>query len=992
MAMFTSSSLALPKSQALIDLKHSRWTIESGAPPGIQALAQGDDGYLLIGSWRGLVRFDGLSFESVAPPPDVIERSDEITALKTLPNGQTWVGYRSGDLAVYANGRLSPLAVPRNSGSVRHIEQDRDGDVWILRAYRQGEILRLHQGRWDRIDQAWGLPKKYISRVLCARDGTVWVATIDGLYYRPPGARRFVRSSQPVNIDADIGEDREGRIWLYDGRGVRRLPGLSESPAGLARATYPSPVADSPSFQMLFDRGGGIWGTAQSGGLFRFRRLADQDHRAGFAPEVYRAADGLTSDIAGPMIEDREGNLWVATTAGLDRFRGARAVLERGVPPASAFAYSLLSARDGSVYASDTDSYYRIVRGGAPRKILGKVNPLFMCEGRAGELWLGTAEGLRRYKDGKLTRDTMPDLHPSDGILDCAVDHLGALWIAAGDIGLFRRGADGRWTPYPLKDPEHQLYAAIKPDARGRILLQYRAPLVQRIDFPVVSTVWADAGAQLGRLLSTEQFGEDIYIIAQKGIVRVRGGRAVVIRRADYPQLQFITGMARSRGQTWLMSATGVLHLPTNAFDAAFDRPGSPLRFSMIGMEDGLPGRATLGGQYHAVAGADGRLWFVTREGLARVDPREIVLNRLPPAVTILALSADGRRYDSQSPIELAKGARNIEIAYTATGLTNAGRTQFRYRLEGVDKSWIDAGARRSAFYTNLSPGTYRFQVAAANEDGVWNEQGATLAFKIPPTFLQSALFKTLCALAVLTLLGLAYTLRVRAIASKLRAAASAKLTERERIARELHDTLLQAVQGLIMRLQNLAYDLPQQQPQRQTLELELDRAEDILRDGRDRLRDLRTKRSADALEDIVREIAVRQGFGSEVEISITTNGKPRPLSEPAAQDVVGVANEALFNAWKHARASRVLVSIGFGARALSLRVSDNGIGLPARGTRVASAKGGFGIDGMRERARKLGGVLTVRGASPGGTDVELTVPAGVAYLKIKRSMGPEPI
>jgi signal transduction histidine kinase/ligand-binding sensor domain-containing protein len=985
MAMFTSSSFALPKSQALADLKHSRWTVETGAPPGIQALAQAGDGYLLIGSWRGLFRFDGLSFEGVPAPRDAIDRSDEISALKTLPNGETWVGYRSGDLAIYSGGRLSPLSVPRNPGSIRQIEQDREGSVWIVRAHRQGEILRLRQGHWDRIDQSWGLSKQFIFRVLCARDGTVWVSMMDGLYYRPPGARRFLRSPQPVTIGADLAEDGEGRIWLYDGRGVRRLPVRPETFAGPIKAAYPSPVAESTRFRMLFDRDGGIWATAQSGGVFRFRRFAGREGPSASAPEVYRAADGLTSDIAGPMIQDREGNLWVASTAGLDRFRGARAVLERGVPPASAFAYSLLPARDGSVYANDSDSFYQIPPGGTLRKILGKVNPLFLCEGHEGELWLGTADGLRRYKDGRLTRDAMPDLYPTDGVLDCAMDHLGNLWIAAGDIGLFRRGPKGGWTPYPLKDPEHQLYAAIKPDVRGRILLQYRGPLVQRIDFPIVSTVWADAGAKLGRLLSTEQDGEDLYVIAQNGLVRVRGGRAAVIRRADYPQLQMITGMARSHGQTWLMSATGVLHAPSAQFDAAFDRPGSPLRFSVIGMEDGLPGTAMLGGQYHAAAGADGRIWFVTREGLARVDPREIALNPLPPPVKILSLTADKTRYDSPSRLELAKGARNIEIDYTGIGLTNAGRVRFRYRLDGVDKGWMEVGARRSAFYTNLSPGTYRFQVTAANEDGVWNERGASLDFKIPPTFLQSALFKGLCAVAALAMLWLVYALRVRAIAGRLRATASAKLTERERIARELHDTLLQAVQGLIMRLQNLADDLPRQQPQRQTLELELDRAEDILRDGRGRLRDLRTARSHDAMEDWVREIAVRQGFGPEVEISITTTGKARPLSDAVAQEAVGVANEALFNAWRHAQASRVEVSIGFGARVFSLRVTDNGVGLPATRSTAEGVNGGFGIAGMRERARKLGGALIVQPAPLGGTDVQLTVPASAAYSKAKR-------
>jgi signal transduction histidine kinase len=606
-------------------------------------------------------------------------------------------------------------------------------------------------------------------------------------------------------------------------------------------------------------------------------------------------------------------------------------------------------------------------------------------------MWLGTYKDvsfqLGRYRNGRIRFEPMP-LPSGDGsLVDCAVDYEGNVWIAMGDVGLFQRAPQGSWSRFPVADPEHDVYTAILPDARGRILLAYRGSMVKRIDFPDFSTIWNAPGASFGRLQWLARDGEDIYLIGQNGIARVRGNDTVVVSRTKYPELRGITGMARSHGHVWLMSAAGVLRASAAEFARAFDQPGSLLRFSVLDMKDGLPGTAMLGGQYHAVAGGDGRLWFVTREGLARVDPGEIRLNQMPPPVMIEAVTADGRREENPGNLRMARGVSSLELDYTALSLTAPERVRFRYRLEGVDDKWVDAGARREAFYTSLAPGRYSFHVIAANEDGVWNNEGARLELESPPTFVQSLPFRIACAVAVLALLWLLYSLRLRTIAGRLHMAASARLNERERIARELHDTLLQGFQGLTLLLQAIARRVESEPEKVQRLiEQALERADSVLEEGRDRVKDLRVsdRMSGDLSQLFIRVAEEAQPHTTRVRV--TVEGNARALDSLVGDEIAKVGTEAITNVFLHARASTLDVDIVYQHRQFTLRISDDGIGIdPA--VLSSGRDGHFGLRGMRERARNMGGSISIASRPDSGTAIELSVPAPIAYVGKPRGL-----
>jgi signal transduction histidine kinase len=336
--------------------------------------------------------------------------------------------------------------------------------------------------------------------------------------------------------------------------------------------------------------------------------------------------------------------------------------------------------------------------------------------------------------------------------------------------------------------------------------------------------------------------------------------------------------------------------------------------------------------------------------------------------------------YRPDGRLTLPEGVSNLQIDYTAPSFTAPERVAFRYRLKGLDKNWVDAGGRRQAFYTNLSPGHYRFQVTAANNDGVWNRGGAEVDIEIPPTFLQSKLFAGLCAAAALGILWLLYNLRIRQIAWRLRLRLNARIEERERIARELHDTLLQSVQGLIFRFQAIAAQIAPEQPARKQMECALDQADELLAEGRDRLNNLRAVQAAGDLAELFSASATRILAGTEIAVSLSVEGTQREISAPAAEEIMRIGDEFLFNTLKHAEARKVGIAINYGRKNLTVHLDDDGRGIDAAILEQGGREGHFGLRGMRERTQKIGGNFTLMSRPGAGVELTITIPASVAY------------
>jgi signal transduction histidine kinase len=375
------------------------------------------------------------------------------------------------------------------------------------------------------------------------------------------------------------------------------------------------------------------------------------------------------------------------------------------------------------------------------------------------------------------------------------------------------------------------------------------------------------------------------------------------------------------------------------------------------------------------------------------IDPNNLAINHVPPPVQITALLASGREYSALEPdIQLPKGTSQLRLPYTAYSFVAPERVQFKYRLDGVDREWQDAGNRREATYTNVKPGHYFFRVLAANEDGVWNEQGASLAFTVLPAFYQTAWFFTVCALCITAALFLLYRLRLRQVTSAVSRRLEERLVERERIARQLHDTLLQGLQGLILRFQAGANLIALQDPARKVLEGALARADQVLIESRNHVKELRT--SATMRGDLPSELArVGEELSNEGDaaFSLVVEGSPQPLHPILKEEAFLIGREAITNAFRHARASKIEVELSFLATDFRLRVRDDGRGIPDDVLAAGARAGHWGLAGMRERAEKVQARLELWSRSNAGTEVQLTVNGSIAYRRRKRSKEASP-
>lgn len=979
--LLVSAADALDPERQIGQYKHTRWTATEGAPPSIYALAQDRNGYLWMGSATGLYRFDGVTFEAIAAQgPD--GRTRRPMSLLAARDGTLWIGFRDGGIAVYRDGVLrADPSVPRTNDYVSGLAQTRDGTIWATFFGYDQPLMRRAGGRWEHIGSDWGLPAAVAGNMVAAQDGSLWLLANNEIFRLRPGQRRFERVGSHGHGTA-ISEDPAGRIWISDARGSRILSG----PPGSTSANFPTPTLTGWPSTARFDRDGNLW-ALKGVGLFRLRApgnamaLPDRARAARVEPQ-YGAQEGLTSDSTGSILEDREGNIWIGTTLGLDRFRAANVVAEPLLATRMPlYGYGLLSASDGSVYVGTSDALYRIRPGGAPVIVAGGLSDVFqICEAADGGIFVFAIDQFLHLRNGRATRVSDPDQLPTQSHLrrGCVLDARSVLWMNATTGGLFSTRSL-TWTRHPPIGPEDWAVTLIQ-DRQNRLLAWLNSGALVRLDAngrPERTLLRRGAG----EVTTLYQGPTDLLMSGPSGLSRLRPEGLQTMSAARFRWLTDISEIVQTpEGQTWLHGLNGIVGLTTADLDRAFADGRAQLAPMILDFEDGLPNARAIGTQPGLVRGGDGRIWLTTASGVAWIDPARLHRNALPPPVHIRALIANGVRHRDPAGLTLTKGTSSLAIQYAGLSLAVPQRMRFRYRLDGIDEGWIDAGNRREAFYTNLGAGTYRFQVIAANNDGVWNEEGATLEFTIPPTFLQSIWFKLLVALSVGLLLWGLYLVRVRQLAGRIRLALEQRLAERERIARELHDTLLQSVQGLILRFQGAADRLAAGDPARRSIEGALDRANEVLIEGRERVLELRSDAAANDLPQALRDIAADAISGDMPHFALTVEGARRPLHALAGEEVQRIAEEVIRNALKHAGATRIEAILSYGGQEMRLTISDDGVGIPAEILARGEREGHYGLTGMRERAARIGARLTMTSVAGGGTETILSVPARAAY------------
>lgn len=973
LAFGLTPALAEAARPLLTDYTHTAWTELDGAPVGATKFAQGEDGWLWISTPTGLYRFDGVRFERTEKVYGHPLESSNLMALAFAADGALWVGYRVGGVSVFRKDGARHYTEQDGLQPVGalHIEVAPDGAVWV--AMRDGvAVLPAGGKRFQRIGPESGLPKLGVFQILFSHDGTTWIGTNTGAFFRRPGETRFSHA-WPRKVLVGLCETPDGAIWGNDfEQGYYRI-----------RTTPPDRNQEIlPEIEGSWMRPGsrGTTWIAHPDGIERRLDLAV----AGDASQRLSIRDGISGPMVGALLEDREGSFWIGTSQGIDRLRPNRL---RTVQVAKPLEFpALVTGPSGEMwvgdYAGDLWSFNR--EGRIKREVPGKLTASYTNSD--GVLWLGGMDGVaRRASDGTVTMLALPDELKTLRMHALQEDRDGALWVAmAAGKGVYKI-VDGKWIKWGgVQGIPDLLTTSMARDQEGNLWMAHLRSLVTMVSNGKARTLGAQEGLQLGTVMTLYADGGIVWAGGEKGVALYRKGRFVPLSGEHGEVFRGTSGIIRlAGGDLWLHGADGLYRIPATALATWLQDPRMPVAFERFDAHDGMNGHAP---QLRPVPSLklsrDGILWYATTGSVGTIDPLNILRNPVAPPVEVVSVLANGVRYaiPAQGGLLLPEGTRSLQVDFTALSLALPERVRLRYRLDGLDHEWQEAVGRRQAYYTNLAPGKYRFELTGSNEDGLWNTKGASLDVEIPPTFLESIWFKLLMILIIVLMLYAAYAMRVRYLTRRMQERMLERLAERSRIARALHDTLLQSVQALLISFDKHSRQLKEGSEERNCLDQTLDFAEKLLVEGRDQILDLRASASQEHLEQTLGEfgkgLAAHGAHAFEVQVS----GTPRQLRQQVHDELYAIAREALFNASRYASASRIELALDYGSDAVVVRISDNGRGLDESVAASGQRPGHWGLVGMRERASSIGAGLEIDSKAGEGTSVSVTVPAKKAY------------
>jgi signal transduction histidine kinase/ligand-binding sensor domain-containing protein len=967
--------------RTIAQLVHKAWVGKDGAPANVKAITQTKDGYLWLASSQGLYRFDGVAFERFALSGQPFT-SVPVISLLSCPNGDLWVGSAVSGISLLRNGtnRNYTTADGFPDHAVLSIARDRQGAIW---AATSDGLAQFDGTKWRKIGSESGFEGTPIS-LYVARGGTLWAATPKTIFFLSPGAARFQQVGFRTGWVMDMLESPNGKMWMAQLEAKQLPNGEFQSP--VVRPMPPSKIDAEISVgsqRILFDRDDSLWITTLGDGLLRVaypdRLTHEKFGKSSDQIESLTARDGLSADFVTSIHQDHEGTIWVGTSGGLDRF--TKSAVVRAPAPSGAFTRSALAAGEaGDVWVGGLNHDIGRIHDNRWFPAEKKFTAFSAVTDANGATWWADLRTAYREIDGRFTGIGLP--HSYETNLEptrFTVDRSGALWLS-GAFGIFVR-RNGEWKAidvpraFPGKTPT-LAYA----DAAGRVWFGYQENSILVIDGPVRRVFSAQQELRVGAVLAIFISGASGWIAGSKGLQFFDGQHFRDIIPAGGGAFGSVSGVLEtSDGSLWLNSFGGLVRIAPAAV-SKLKAGATTAEYLVFDTLDGLPGATQQSQPYPTLIQAkDGKLWFGSSAGPVWIDPKDLPRNELQPPVVIRSLTANGKRYASFTDLRLPALTRDLEIGYTGLSLRIPERVRFRYQLAGSDKNWQDAGTRRQAFYTNLGPGQYRFRVLACNNEGVWNMVGATLPFTIAPAWFQTNWFRAFCACVALLLFWMLYQLRVRQLLKQFNVALEARVDERTRIARDLHDTLLQSFQALMLRLQVVNELLPEGKAKQQ-LEQTLKRADQAVAEGRRAVFDLRTSTiTTNDLAEAVRTLGDEMVTQDSAAFRLMVEGQARNLHPIVRDELYRITREAVQNAFSHAQAHNVEVEITYADRLLRLRIRDDGTGIPKE-MLERGRPGHYGLPGMRERARQIGAKLTVWSGAGGGTEIELSITASVAY------------
>ncbi len=968
-------------------MHHTAWGPGQGAPlGGAVALAQTSDGYLWMAGPSGLFRFDGIVFERVELPHDPKLSSLSLFSAFAPRGGGLWVGFTFGGVALLKRGRWQIFSVADGlpQSSPWQFAETPDGTLWVATGR---DLARFDGARWKMVGSQMGLPASDNPILFVDSQGTLWAGGGNSLFFLRPGEHQF--RNQPVAAPAPwdgngMAESSTGTVWLDAGFDL--VPVAQNPPPGNpGRSSYGGLAFDHDG--TLWDPQTGLWRIAHpehptTGAALRVEDIADH----------YTDADGLTSRAVRALLVDREGNVWVGTTHGLDRFSEPSLEIPlqvaenvKVVPQIADAGMAPADDAGGLWVTNGADAVVRYQDGRmSPPIIRQKVETLLRAAD--GTVWFGGRKALWRERQGQLQSLASPG--PDRDTQALAQDKSGGLWASILRSGVFRL-KDGAWTPYGgITALPRGTAITIVRDRRDRLWFSYPDGSVAVLDGERVRTYVVADGLQIGNVMANHPGRIGHWLGGELGLARFDGERFYSIQSAPELPLDGVTGIVETPdGDLWLNGRAGIVHIAATELERSRLDPAYRVRGETLGAFDGVVGSSAMVRPLPtAIEAADGKLWFATTSGIYGIDPARRVHNRIPPPVLIRALTVAGYTIEPIPGLKLPAYTTAVRFDYLGLSLTAAEKVRYRYRLDGVDADWREVTAVRQALYTNLRPGHYIFRAIAANNDGVWNEQGAALDFSIARAYSQTTWFRAACAASLLLALWALYQLRLRQIAKGFNARLEERVAERTRIARDLHDTLLQSFQGLLLLFQT-ARELLRTRPAEaeKILESAIDQTAQAITEGRDAVQGLRAstvERSdlAQAITTFGQELAAEASRHTSVGLQVGVAGTPRTLHSIVRDEIYQIASEALRNAFRHAEAKQIEVELRYDERQLRLRIRDDGKGIDSNFLTAEGRVGHFGLHGMRERAKLMGGKLTVWSGPKSGAEVELSIPAARAY------------
>ena len=975
---------------------HTAWTVRDGFSLGnIYAMAQTPDGFLWLGTEFGLFRFDGVRSIPWQPPAGQQLPEKNINALLVTRDGTLWIGTFAG-LATWSGGKLT-WRPELGRQFVASLFEDREGTVWastLAGTQTSGRLCAIQNAN----TQCYGEDGAFGRAVWALYEdsaGNLWAGAQSGLWrIRPGPPKRYGTPTELIGLN----KCDDGRLLIaLHGAGLRQLAGDQVESYPIRGTINSNGVLRDPEVdanRLLRDRDGGLWiGTVERGLIHVHHGRTD----------VFTKSDGLSGDVILSLFEDREGNVWVASTGGLDRFRElpiATVSVKQGL--SSDATQSVLAATDGSVWVGSHQGLTKWKNGQAT--IFGMAiglpddAPESMFQDNVGRIWASTRHGLAYFKGGRFV---LVEGVPGGEVHFITGDNAGNLWLAEHQRLLHLR--EGRlveqipWTE--LGHPQTAAVLLSDPEQGGVWLGFWVGGGVWYLkDRQLKSSYTAADGLGEGGVtdLRLDRDGALWAATELGGLSRIKDGHiATLTNRNGLPCDAVHWAIEDDDRSLWLYTSCGLVRIARTELEAWIADPKRRIQTTIWDAADGVRIRSSAASAYgpRVAKSTDGKLWFVTGEGVQVVDPRHLAVNKLPPPVCIEQIVVNHKLFwqkvsgASVGQVILPARTRDLQIDYTALSLVAPEKVHFKYKLEGQDTDWRESVNDRRAQYTNLLPRRYRFRVIASNNSGVWNEQGDTLDFSVAPAYYQTNWFRVLCVVAFLAMLWIVHQLRVRTlhqrhtllerhegeISALNERLMKAQEEERIRIAGELHDGVLQRITSLTLELATATLELPpDSQPKAEVREVE----KKLIEVGTE-IRQL----SHELHPAVLQEAGLPAALSSYCEEFSRLRGIPiayqadesvEELSPGAALCIYRIAQEALGNVAKHAKAKQVEVRLTRSDGRVCLVVADDGVGFNPDGS---GKSGGLGLINMRERVRQLNGTFEFDSKPGHGTTVKAEVP-----------------